>query len=257
MSVAGAIHVGTSGWNYPGWKSGFYQGVAQKDWLAWCARHFDAVEINASFYRLQRPETYARWVQATPPGFLFTLKANRYLTHNKKLADAARSIAIERERAQALGERLAVVLWQLPGNYPKHLDRLDGFLRGLAGWPEVRHTLEFRHPSWFDDEVAARLADHRVAVCQSDAADWPLWDRVTTDLVYVRLHGHTRTYASAYSRAALRRWAQRALAWSGEGRDLFFFFDNDAEGAAPYDAMALRELVGLSGAPAGRTNWAR
>lgn len=242
--MSAPVYIGTSGWNYPRWRDGFYRGIAQKEWLAYCARHFSAVEINASFYRLQSAQTFARWRDATPRGFRFALKANRYLTHNKKLADPVASIALERERAAALGDKLAVVLWQLPGNYHKHLDRLQGFLEALQGWSEVRHALEFRHRSWFDDEVAECLSQWRVAVCQSDAADWPLWDRVTTDLVYIRLHGHTRTYASAYSRAALRRWAQRLREWSAQGCSVYVFFDNDAEGAAPYDAMALRALLG-------------
>jgi len=242
--VSAPVYVGTSGWSYLAWRDSFYRGVPKREWLAWCARRFTAVEINASFYRLQSPQTFTRWRQVTPAGFRFALKANRYLTHNKKLADAVHSIALERGRAQALGDKLVAVLWQLPGNYKKHMGRLDGFLHALEGWPEVRHVLEFRHRSWFVDEVADSLSRHRVAVCQSDAADWPLWDRVTTDLVYVRLHGHTRTYASAYSRAALRRWAQRVRDWSEEGRSVCVFFDNDAEGAAPDDAMALLRLLG-------------
>jgi uncharacterized protein YecE (DUF72 family) len=238
------VYIGLSGWSYPGWKDSFYRGIARKDWLPWCARHFSAVEINASFYRLQKRETFARWHEQTPAGFRFALKANRYLTHNRKLSHAADSIALERERAGALGDKLAAVLWQLPANYHRHGERLAAFLSALQAWPEVRHAIEFRHASWFVDDIAAQLSAHGVAVCQSDAADWPLWNRATTDLVYVRLHGHTRTYASAYSLHSLQRWAESILDWSRSGRSVHVYFDNDAEGAAPRDAMRLQQLLG-------------
>jgi uncharacterized protein YecE (DUF72 family) len=238
------VYIGTSGWSYPGWKDSFYRGVARKDWLSWCARHFSAVEINASFYRLQQPETFARWREQTPAGFRFALKANRYLTHNRKLAEPAAAIALERQRAGALGDKLVAVLWQLPANYHRHDQRLAGFLSALQAWPEVRHAIEFRHASWFSEAVAALLSAARVGVCQSDAADWPLWQRVTTDLVYIRLHGHTRTYASAYSRSSLQRWADRILDWSHSGHSVHVYFDNDAEGAAPRDAQRLQHLTG-------------
>ena len=159
------------------------------------------------------------------------------------LSEAQRSE--QRERARALGEKLAVVVWQLPPRFKKRMDRLAGFVAALARWDSTRHAIEFRHPSWFDEEVAATLARHRIAACQSDAADWPLWEAVTTDLVYIRLHGHTRTYASAYSTALLTRWAARIRAWRGEGRAVHVYFDNDAEGAAPYDALRLMRLLKL------------
>jgi uncharacterized protein YecE (DUF72 family) len=203
-----AVYTGTSGWAYDGWKDSFYRGVPRRDWLAHCAGHFSAVEINASFYRLQNADTFARWREQTPPDFRFALKANRYLTHARKLREPAPAIALERERAAALQDKLAAVLWQLPATYHRDVPRLSAFVAALAGgWPTVRHAVEFRHSSWFDDEVADCLSAYRVGVCQSDAADWPLWDAVTTDLVYVRLHGHTRTYASAYSGSSLRRCA--------------------------------------------------
>jgi uncharacterized protein YecE (DUF72 family) len=237
------VYIGTSGWSYPAWKDSFYSGVARKDWLAWCAGRFTGLEINASFYRLQKPETFSRWRQQTPAHFRFALKANRYLTHNRKLAAPAASIGLERERAAHLGDRLSAVLWQLPANLHRHDTRLDGFLDALQAWPDVRHAIEFRHPSWFAPSVAGRLRERRVAVCQSDAADWPMWSELTTDLVYVRLHGHTRTYASAYSRAHLQRWAGRIRAWSRDGCTVHVYFDNDAEGAAPRDALRLLTLV--------------
>jgi uncharacterized protein YecE (DUF72 family) len=242
--VGAQAYIGTSGWNYPGWRGGFYSGVTRRDWLPHCAGRFTGIEVNATFYRLQERSTFERWRDQAPAGFRFAVKANRFLTHNRKLRLPREPIVTERERASALGDKLAAVLWQLPGNFHKHLDRLQGFAAALGAWKGIRHAVEFRHPSWFDDEVADCMRTHRLAVCMSDAADWPLWDAVTTDMVYVRLHGHTRTYASAYSGKSLKTWAGRVLNWLAEDRDVHVYFDNDAEGAAPYDALKLLRLVG-------------
>jgi len=235
----GRAFVGTSGWNYPAWRATFYGDCPARLWLPFCAERFSAIEVNATFYRLQTRETFVRWRRATPPGFRFAIKANRYLTHNRKLADPLPSIRLERDRARGLGDKLAAVLWQLPRNLHRDLGRLERFARALRNWRTVRHTIEFRHESWFDEQVAGCLREHGIAVCQSDASDWPMWDAVTADLVYVRLHGHTLTYASGYSAPELQRWAARVNRWLGEGRDVHVYFDNDALGCAPTDALAL------------------
>jgi uncharacterized protein YecE (DUF72 family) len=237
--MVGRCYVGTSGWNYPFWKESFYEGRPGKDWLRFCARNFTGIEVNATFYRLQSRETFRRWRRETPASFRFAIKGHRYLTHNKKLKDPAPAIALERERASGLGEKLAAVLWQLPAGFRKNQERLESFARALGRWRRVRHAIEFRHPSWFDDEVADCLRRHHLAACQSDAADWPLWDVVTTDFVYVRLHGHTVTYRSAYSERRIELWARRVNAWVREGREVHVYFDNDANGYAPRDALRL------------------
>jgi len=241
--MAGRAFIGTSGWIYGSWRDDFYEGRPAREWLGLCAGRFTAIEINATHYRLQSVQTFRRWRDETPPAFRFALKAHRYLTHSKKLKDPLLPIRLERSRAAGLGGKLAVVLWQLPQNFRRNLERLAGFVRTLRAWRRVRHAIEFRHPSWFDADVAACLAAHRVAVCQSDAADWPLWDAVTTDLVYVRLHGHELTYASNYSEAALRAWARKARRWTAEGRDVHVYFDNDAYGHAPRNAARLIALM--------------
>jgi uncharacterized protein YecE (DUF72 family) len=242
--MPGRAFVGTSGWNYASWREDFYGGRPAADWLAFCGERFSALEVNATHYRLQSIETFRRWRDATPPEFRFALKAHRYLTHNRKLKDPLGPIRVERDRAAGLGGKLAAVLWQLPHNFRCNLERLEGFARALRAWRTVRHAIEFRHPSWFCEEVAARMAAHRLAVCQSDAADWPCWEAVTTDFVYVRLHGHTVTYASSYPDAALRAWARKIRRWMRERRDVHVYFDNDAEGAAPRNALRLIELLG-------------
>ncbi|MFQ6023405.1 MAG: DUF72 domain-containing protein [Acidiferrobacterales bacterium] len=241
--MAGNAYIGTSGWNYEAWKDNFYHGVRRKDWLRFCAEHFTGIEVNATFYRLQEKRTFERWRDETPEHFRFAIKGNRFLTHNKKLNEPLASIRLDRERAQSLGDKLAAVVWQMPAQLRKNMEKLRVFALALQRWPDTRHALEFRHISWFDEEVADCLRAHQLAVCISDAADWPMWDAVTTDMVYVRLHGHTRTYASAYSAASLKNWARRIRAWLKEGRGVHVYFDNDAEGAAPSDALRLIHLV--------------
>lgn len=237
------LYIGTSGWNYDEWKDGFYAGVRRKDRLGHYARQFNAVEVNATFYRLQRPRTLEQWRDQTPDEFRFAIKGNRYLTHNKKLRDPHEPVRLERDNARPLASRLSAVLWQLPGNLEKNQDRLQRFCEALGQWDQVRHAVEFRHTSWFDEETAQCLADHGIANCQSDAADWPLWDAVTGDLVYIRLHGHTRTYASRYSTASLRQWANAISRWRSESRTVHVYFDNTDEGAAPGDAIKLGSLI--------------
>lgn len=240
---ANRAYVGTSGWSYESWRDSWYDNVPRSAWLAFCAQRFTGIEVNATFYRLQSKATFERWRQTVPASFRFAMKAHHYLTHNKKLLDPLPSIRLERSRAAGLGAKLSAVVWQLPRRAQRDLVRLEGFARALRSWSTVRHAIEFRHESWFDDEVAACLERYDIAICQSDAADWPLWSAVTTDFVYVRLHGHATTYASAYSDAELRTWAVRVRNWLHEGRDVHCYFDNDALGNAPLDAMRLIAML--------------
>jgi uncharacterized protein YecE (DUF72 family) len=238
--------IGTSGWMYDDWRASFYAGLPRSRWLAHCAEHLDAVEINATHYRLQRRATFERWRNEVPDRFRFALKAHRYLTHVRRLREPAEPIARDRDRAAALGDQLAVVLWQLPARFAfdaERAARLERFLEAVvAGWP-VRHALELRHRSWFRADIAELLGQHGVASCISHAGDWPMWDALTTDLVYARLHGAPRTYASPYRSRSLAAWADRVAGWLADGRDAYVFFDNDAGGAAPRDAARLIELV--------------
>jgi len=236
------LYIGTSGWSYQHWKDCFYIGIARKDWLRFYATHYSAVEINGTFYRLQSPDTFSRWFDETPATFRFALKAHHYLTHNKKLLDPLASVLIEKNHALALKEKLATVLWQLPATIHKDLTRLKVFLQALQLWPEVRHIVAFRHQSWFDDETANCLAEAAVANCLSDAKAWPLWERITTDLVYIRLHGHAQTYASSYNSPELAQWAERITHWLKQRKQVHIYFDNDAECAAPFNALELKSL---------------
>jgi uncharacterized protein YecE (DUF72 family) len=202
--------------------------------------------VNATFYGGQKPATFARWRDETPIHFRFAIKGHRIVTHLKRLKGVAEAVSIQRASVAPLAGRLAAVLWQLPANLDQDLARLDGFLGVLDGWSDARHVIEFRGSSWFDEAVQARLADHRVAIAQSDAPKWPLWDRVSGDLVYIRLHGHTRLYASSYAGPHLDRWADKIRRWRADGRAVQVYFDNTGEGAAPKDALALKERLALT-----------
>jgi uncharacterized protein YecE (DUF72 family) len=242
--------IGTSGWNYGPWKDGLYAGVPRRDWLSHYASRFNAVEVNASFYRAVRPSTYGAWRDATPEAFRFAIKGHRIVTHVNRLAEATEPVIRQRDSAAALGDRLAAVLWQLPRSVGKNADQLRKFLVTLHRWPGVRHVMEFRHPSWFDAETADLLAAHETASAISDADRWPLWDAVTTDLVYVRLHGRPHCYLSPYLPDAVAEWAARIRSWRAEGRAVHVFFDNTMQGAAVDNAGALRALLATERAPA-------
>jgi uncharacterized protein YecE (DUF72 family) len=236
------IYSGTSGWVYKGWREHLYANTPIKRWLEVASSAFGSLEINGSFYTQISPATYQRWRDTTPPEFRFSLKGHRFVTHFKRLRDCGESIIRLRDQASHLGTKLAAVVWQLPGNFACDFDRLDDFLDALRVW-RVRHALELRHRSWFVPAVAARLRAAGVAVCLADAPDFPIWREVTADFVYVRLHGHTRKYMSSYSSAALRRWAEDAVRWRDEGRDVFAYFDNDGEGHAVANALDFADLV--------------
>jgi uncharacterized protein YecE (DUF72 family) len=241
--MPGKAYIGTSGWNYKKWREDFYDDIPQKDWLRFCAERFTSIEVNSTFYRLQPQSTFEKWRDETPDGFPFAIKGHRYVTHNKKLIDVEEPVIRCRDATSPLGNRLAAVVWQLPAAFKKNVERLEKFLQTLRNWKSTRHAIEFRYKTWLDDEIAECLTKHAVAVCMSDAPDWPTWERITTDLVYIRLHGHTRKYASSYSNPALNKWATRIRGWLNENRTVHVYFDNDAEGAAPKNALTLLEML--------------
>src|SRR6266478_130873 len=245
--MLGQAYIGTSGWNYKSWRKDFYGETPQNRWLRFCSQRFTSIEVNGTFYRLQEKSTVEKWRDQTPERFRFAIKGHRYVTHNKKLLDVQESVIRCRESASPLGKHLAAVVWQLPAFLKKDTARLEKFLGALRHWKTTRHAIEFRHEFWFDDEVTECLKRHAVAVCMSDAPDWPMWEEVTTDLVYIRLHGHTRKYASSYSKHSLRKWAARIRDWLDENRVVHAYFDNDAEGAAPKNALTLLKMLGRSG----------
>jgi uncharacterized protein YecE (DUF72 family) len=274
----GAIYIGISGWRYEPWRGVFYPpGLAQARELEYAARALPTIEINGSFYALQRPSSYAAWYDATPPGFVFAVKGNRFLTHMLKLRGIETPLAnVLASGVFALREKLGPFLWQFPPQLRFDADKVEHFLsllphdtghalaiaRGhddkLAGRAlleidavrPLRHAVEVRHESFRDPAFVALLRKYDVALVVADTAGkWPDMEDVTADFVYVRLHGEHELYASGYEDASLERWAARIRAWAENG-DVYCYFDNDIKVRAPFDAQRLMEMVGLDWKPA-------
>jgi uncharacterized protein YecE (DUF72 family) len=237
------LRIGCSGWMYDSWRGRLYpEGAAKRRWLELYAEQFDTVEVNSTFYRLARREAVAGWVAQTPPGFLFAVKASRYLTHIKRLLDLDPGIARFYEPLEPLieADRLGPVLWQLPENFHRDDARLENLLRSL---PPGRHTLEFRHPSWFAPEVLDRLALHGVALTIGDHPARPFQSHeATADWRFIRFHFGARGRAGNYSTSELESWAQRIAPWTAGG-DVYIYFNNDWNSYAPANARVLRRRL--------------
>jgi len=226
-----SIHIGTSGWQYKHWQGTFYpEGLKMRDWLAHYARSFDCVEVNSSFYRLPTRDTIAGWCEKVPERFLFSVKAPRRITHFKKLKNCEAELDELFGRLETFGHRLGPVLFQLPPRWRCNPNRLENFLANLPS--EHRLVLEFRDPSWHNDEIYALLAARSAAFCIFDIGGFtsPIID--TVDVVYVRLHGPGTAYTGNYRAPRLRAWVDRARAWNRRGKDVFLYFDNDERGYA-------------------------
>jgi uncharacterized protein YecE (DUF72 family) len=275
------VRVGISGWRYKPWRGTFYPpGLPQRCELAYAAERMSSVEINGSFYSLQRPESYARWAAETPDDFVFSVKGGRFITHMKKLAGVEVPLAnFFASGVLALEHKLGPVLWQLPPNLGYDPDRLAAFFdllprttgqaaalaqqhderlegralttTGDADRP-LRHALEVRHRTFLDPAFPALLREHDIGLVVADTAGkWPLIEEATSDFVYVRLHGDEELYVSGYSDAALDAWAERVRRWAGSGRDVYVYFDNDVKVRAPVDAInLLGRLPELTAPPA-------
>ncbi len=242
MTALPKIHIGTSGWHYRHWVGPFYPpGAAPATFLERYAASFDTVEINSSFYRLPTPEIVAHWRDLTPPGFVFACKANRYITHMKKLKDPADSLARFLDVVGVLGDKLGPVLFQLPPRWRVNPQRLRDFLDLLPA--TCRAAFEFRDQSWHTDEVFAALAARNAALCLFDLAGRQSPEQPTADFVYVRLHGPGAAYQGSYSDDRLADWAARMTAWLADGREVYGYFDNDQKGHAPRDAARLRTFI--------------
>jgi uncharacterized protein YecE (DUF72 family) len=238
------IRIGCSGWNYAAWKEPFYEGKPARLWLEHYAGRFDTVEVNSTFYRLPTRKAVAGWAEQTPPGFLFAVKASRYLTHVKRLTDVGPGIARFYERLEPLraSPKLGPILWQLPPTFRRDDDRLA---RALAAMPAGgRHCFEFRHPSWFVDDVYALLREHGVALVIGDRPEVQEFQAhvITADWTFVRFHYGSRGRRGNYSERELEGWAQRFESWSREV-EIFAYFNNDWEAFAIGNALWLRRRL--------------
>ena len=246
----GQVRIGVSGWTYPPWRGDFYpKGLPQREELAFAASRLTSIEINGSFYALQKPSSYQKWREQTPDDFVFSVKGSRFITHMKRLADCAEALTtFFGSGVFELGPKLGPVLWQLPETFKYDALRLASFFDQLPrvtpeGRP-VRHALEFRSKTFEQPATYALLREQRIACVLADTAGrWPKVDEDTADFRYVRLHGDAELYASGYDDKSLDAWADRIRPWL-ETQDVFVYFDNDAKGYAPHDAMGLIERVG-------------
>jgi uncharacterized protein YecE (DUF72 family) len=238
-----AIHIGTSGWQYDDWRGAFYpDDLPQRKWLEFYSSRFLTVEVNNSFYRLPGRETFQRWREQTPAGFVVAVKASRFITHMKRLRDPEEPVALLWERASGLGDRLGPVLFQLPPRFPVEMERLRRLVSALPR--EMRPAFEFRDPSWYNDEVFLLLDDAGAALV------WPDRPGVRPALpalggwLYVRFHQGTAR-GPDYRRDKLRRWASRIAA--ANAKEAFIYFNNDQTGAAIRNALTMIELLGEGG----------
>lgn len=250
--MTGRLVLGTSGYDYPHWRSVFYPPELHHDrLLPFYAEHFGAVEVNATFYRLQSEETFRHWRDTTPRDFRFVLKGSRFLTHVKRLRDAEEPLRTFFGNAKPLGDKLDCVLWQLRPDMKADAERLASFCDALRREaPKVRHAFEFRERSWFSDTVYAVLRAHGHALVIAHSNRWPREEVLTTSWTYLRFHGGEGAYGSAYSERQLHYWADRAREWLGEGMDVYAFFNNDAFGHAVHDARRLGDMTAVEAAMA-------
>ena len=236
------IHIGTSGWHYGHWVGPFYPiGMKPADFLSHYARHFPAVEINNTFYRLPTPEVLAAWRASTPAGFVFACKASRYITHMKKLKDPEPGIRPFVDAVDVLGAKLGPILFQLPPRWHVDAVRLRTFLAALPAGR--RYAFELRDETWFTSDVYDALAEHNAALCIYDLGGFRAPVKVTADFAYVRLHGPDGPYRGQYDGRTLSGWVRRFRRWAGEGRDVYCFFDNDERGYAIQDARRMLQMV--------------
>ena len=234
------IYVGTSGWSYDHWKGIFYESSCPKSkWLQFYAKHFLSVEVNATFYRSMSPLTFENWEKNTPEGFIWAVKSNRYITHIKRLNDVTGPLKRFFSDLKGLKEKLGPILFQLPPTLIFNEEVFKAFSRCLP--KNRRYTIEARHPSWMEEKALSNLESHQLAWCISDTAGrYPYLEAVTTNFIYIRLHGSTQLYASDYSEEELNKWAEKINRWN---KDTYVYFDNDAMGYAPQNALRLKELL--------------
>jgi uncharacterized protein YecE (DUF72 family) len=242
MSRAGQIRIGISGWRYKGWRGTFYpQNLAQRRELEFAAQHFDTIELNGSFYSLQRPQSFKQWHDETPDDFVFAVKGSRYLTHMLKLTNAEKPLAnFFAQGVLRLGSKLGPILWQFPPQFAFNPEKLQSFFNLLPrtqseaaalarghdqrlkgrSWLEfeadlpIRHAIEIRHASCECTDFISLLRRNRIGLVVADTVEWPLLMDITADFVYCRLHGSEQLYASGYETDAIDLWARRVVAWS-------------------------------------------
>jgi len=239
---AAPVRIGCSGWIYQHWRGLFYpQDLPVKRWFEFYAGEFDTVEINNSFYRLPKAETFDAWRKQAPPGFCYAVKANRFLTQAKKLKDCAEPLARMMAPFRHLGPKLGPILYQLPPRFRVNLERLESFLKLLPD--DATHVFEFREPSWYTDAVFGLLDRYGASFCAHDMPGSQSPRLATGRIAYVRFHGGIGKYWGRYSDEALLGWTDWIVDQARAGRAVWAYFNNDPEAYAIHDAQTLRAMV--------------
>ncbi len=246
-----AYFIGTSGWHYEHWRNNFYPSdLARAKWLEFYASHFNAVELNNSFYRLPSEKAFATWYRSSPPGFVFAVKVSRFITHIKRLRDTNEPLQNFLTRANFLQEKLGPLLYQLPPGMKRNEHVLESFLQTLP--PGYQHVFEFRNESWLSSEIIALLRRHNVALCVFDMPGFTCPAVVTADFAYFRFHGSKGLYWSCYSDDELHDWATKIAEAVRDLKIVYIFFNNDAEAYAVCNALTLARFLGLEDGLASR-----
>lgn len=233
------MYLGTSGWYYDHWIDTFYPShLSRRNWLEFYAKNFNSVEVNASFYRLPFKNMVKGWKNKTPGNFLLSFKGSQLITHKKKLKDVKKYLNQFHQRIK-LVEKIGVVLWQLPPNFKINIDRLKQFLEWLDS--DLRHCVEFRHKSWYDEEVYDLLRDYNIGFCIISAPNMPLTVQVTSDFAYIRWHGVHDWYKYEYTDKQLNQWAN--IIKNLDVDTVFGYFNNDYQGNAIKNCWTLKKLV--------------
>jgi uncharacterized protein YecE (DUF72 family) len=238
------VHIGTSGWHYKHWLDDvFYPtGTKPAQMFEFYSKHFDTVEINNSFYHLPSANTFDNWRESSPRGFLFAVKASRFITHMKKLKDPKPSSEKFFDVTDRLGKKLGPILFQLPPRWTVNTERFAEFLESLPGGH--KYVFEFRDETWFVPEVYALLRRHKAAYCIHDFADMKVPHEITANFTYIRFHGPTSAkYFGSYSSEQLRAWAERIEEWGRRLSAIYVYFNNDPGGEAVKNALELKRLV--------------
>jgi uncharacterized protein YecE (DUF72 family) len=241
-----SLRIGTSGWSYRSWRGPFFpEDVPARLHLEFYATQFNTTELNGVFYRTPTEEAVGAWVKHTPDNFVFAWKASKFITHWKRLNDTCRnSLDLMESRLKLLGRKAGPVLFQLPPQFRKDHKRLASFVQMLKS--RYRYAFEFRHPSWYEDDILDLLRNNDIALCISDHHDAPSPWIATAQHVYVRGHGPGGRYRGHYRANTLDKWKR----WLGQTRHsghTYVYFDNDQKSAAPKDAVRLREMIAASG----------
>jgi uncharacterized protein YecE (DUF72 family) len=240
------ILIGTSGWSYRSWRGPFFPPeLPTRLHLEYYTGHFRTTELNGVFYRTPTPKAVRAWAERTPNDFVFAWKASKFITHWKRLNDTSRnSIALMEARLRLLEDKAGPVLFQLPPQFEKNRERLAAFFKLLRA--RRPYAFEFRHPSWYEDDILELLRDHDAALCISDHHDAPSPWVATAKHIYVRAHGPQGRYRGRYSGRTLQKWNRWLRRMTRIGHTAYVYFDNDQKSAAPKDALALSGLSSTS-----------